>query len=264
LAPWIIEHFPPHQVYVEPFGGAASVLVRKAPAPAEVYNDLDGEIVNLFRVLRDPALAADLYALCAMTPYARAELELANEPSHHPVEQARRTLFRAWGSFGSAGATRGRSGMRIYTKPGTRYSSVTESWARMPEAIRGFTDRLRQVLIENRPALEVIDQHDDELTLHYVDPPYLPETRSFDSGRYYRHELTEADHEDLLRHLSRIRGMVVLSGYRSALYDDLLPGWQRREHSAVGSGRYGSVQRLECIWLNPACVDAQSQGRLAI
>src|SRR5690554_5882964 len=101
LAPWITEHFPPHKVYVEPFGGAAGVLCRKTRSDAEVYNDLDAEIVNVFRVLRCEDMALRLARSCQLTPYSRDEFELTQKPCDEPVERTRRTLFRAWASFGS-------------------------------------------------------------------------------------------------------------------------------------------------------------------
>lgn len=89
IAPWIINHFPPHDIYVEPFGGGGSILFRKNPCRAEIYNDLDNEIVNVFRVIRDHLQADKLAGLCLLTPYSRSELDLANEPSTDPVEQVR-------------------------------------------------------------------------------------------------------------------------------------------------------------------------------
>jgi DNA adenine methylase len=252
IAPWVIGHFPVHRVYVEPFGGAAGVLLRKSPAAAEIYNDLDGEIVNVFRVLRDPNLNERLARLCYLTPYSRAEHDLAQEPSTDPLEQARRTLLRSWTSFGSAGATRGRSGMRTYTKPDNRYSAVAPAWRRVPESMPAFLERFANVIIENRPAIDVMHQHDTPETLHYVDPPYLPETRSYDGGRYYRHEMTVADHEELLGALVGLEGMVVLSGYDSDLYNQALTGWQSIRLQTSGSSRFGSTPRTECLWLNPA------------
>ena len=262
IADWVTSHFPPHAVYVEPFGGAAGVLLRKTRSRAEVYNDMDGEIVNVFRVLRDQQQANQLRDACLLTPYARAEFDLAQEPSDDPVEQARRTLFRAWSSFGSAGATRGRTGMRTFTKPDKRYTPVAGAWLRLADAIPVFTKRLADaipvftkrlagVVIENRPAIDVMKQHDTPDTLHYVDPPYLPETRTFDGGRYYRHELTPQDHATLLNELLQLQGTVVLSGYDSELYKDLLSGWACHRLGTTGSSRFGSVSRTECLWVSP-------------
>lgn len=260
IADWVIAQFPPHAVYVEPFGGAGSVLIRKPPAAHEVYNDLDGEIVNVFRVLRDLALADRLRSLCELTPYARAEFDLSQQTSADPVEQARRTLFRAWASFGSAGATRGNSGMRTYTRPDGVHLNVVRAWNRVPDALPIFLERLRDVLIENRPAVEIMHQHDSFQTLHYVDPPYLPETRSQGSSRYYRHEMSIDDHLVLLGKLRSLKGMVVLSGYESDLYDEQLEGWQRLTLSTCGSSRMGSVKRLECLWLSPATIEARHRA----
>ncbi|MCE8002566.1 DNA adenine methylase [Billgrantia ethanolica] len=259
IAEWVIDRFPAHKVYVEPFGGAANILMQKAPVRAEIYNDLDGEIVNVFRVLREPATAERLAELCRLTPYARAEFDLSQEPTSDPVEQARRTLFRAWASFGSAGATRGNSGMRTFSRPDGSYLGVAKAWNRIAGAIDAFTDRLRDVVIENRPALNVIAQYDSLETLHYVDPPYLPETRTYGSGRYYRHEMTVEDHGELLEGLQQLQGFVILSGYESRLYDERLAGWQRLTLATSGSSRMGSVKRTECLWLSPRVVEAQRQ-----
>lgn len=90
LAPWIIGFFPPHRVYVEAFGGAASVLMRKPRSYAEVYNDLYGDIVSLFRVLRDPSSAQELERRLRLTPFARDELESAYEPAVDAIDAAQK------------------------------------------------------------------------------------------------------------------------------------------------------------------------------
>ncbi|WP_062359841.1 DNA adenine methylase [Vreelandella aquamarina] len=259
IASWVISHFPRHQVYVEPFGGAAGVLMQKPSVSAEVYNDLDGEIVNVFRVLRDPANAERLAEACRFTPYARAEFDLSQEPVDDPIEQARRTLLRAWASFGSAGATRGNSGMRTFTRPDGVYLGVAHAWARIADAIPEFANRFRNVVIESRPAIDVMAQHDSRETLHYVDPPYLPETRSQGSSRYYRHEMTVEEHEALLDTVRHLQGFVVISGYDSTLYNNRLPGWMRVTLPTSGSSRFGSVKRTECLWLSPRAADQQRQ-----
>ena len=195
LAPWIIEHFPKHRVYVEPFGGAASVLLRKRPVYAEVYNDLDDCVVNLFKVLRNPDLAPRLIRLLVETPFSRTEFETAYEVSNDPVEEARRLIIRSFMGFGSTGFNRdvGRTGFRATSnRSGT---TPAHDWANYPDGLADVAARLAGVVIENRDAIEVMQQHDSEETLHYVDPPYLPETRSVKfrttDGRAncYRHEL---------------------------------------------------------------------------
>lgn len=253
LAPWIIERLPEHTCYVEPFGGAGGVLMQKPRAYAEVYNDLDGDIVNLFRVLQREQSRAELIKAVTFTPYARAEFEIAWDPIDDPVERARRTIIRAQMGFGSAGATKGKTGFRIDTK--REYGTAQALWAEYPESIAEIGLRLSGVLIENRPAIEVMRAHDTRQTLHYVDPPYMHDTRYMGAkhGRYYRHEMTDVQHIELLNALLELEGMVVVSGYPCELYDDLLTGWQRHETSARISAGRGTATRTECIWLSPAC-----------
>ncbi len=261
LAPWIIAHFPPHKVYVEPYGGAGSVLLQKPRAYAEVYNDLDQGVVNLFRVLRDDSLSARLVAQLTLTPFARADFEESYAPSSEPVEKARRLVARSFMGFGSDGCTvsNGRTGFRACSnRSGT---TPAHDWANYPASLAATIERLRGVVIENRPALDVMAQHDSAETLHYVDPPYLPETRSKKS-RYrkgtgthhaYNHELTESDHIELLGALKKLEGMVVLSGYPSALYDETLGReWRRIVKRAHADG---ARDRVEALWLNPAALD---------
>lgn len=262
LAPWIIERLPEHTCYVEPFGGAGGVLMQKPRAYAEVYNDLDGDIVNLFRVLQDEASRSRLFECLTLTPYAREEFELAWESATDPVERARRTIIRAPMGFGSAGATKGRTGFRIDTK--REYGTAQALWAEYPDSIAEIGQRLTGVLIENRPAIEVMRAHDTPATLHYVDPPYVHDTRykGASSGRYYRHEMDDQQHLELLSVLLKLEGMVVVSGYPCELYDDLLAGWQRHETSARISAGRGTATRTECIWLSPTCHQPSNQPGL--
>jgi DNA adenine methylase len=160
LAPWILQFFPPHGCYVEPFGGAAGVLLRKPRVYAEVYNDLDGEIVNFFRVLRDPTMRADLVEACRLTPYARDEFDLAYEPTDDALERARRTCVRAAMGFGSAGATKATTGFRTDTR--RKYGTAQHNWADYPAALGAIGERFTGVLVENRDAIEVIQAHDSD------------------------------------------------------------------------------------------------------
>lgn len=254
LAPWIISHFPNHAVYVEPFGGAASVLMRKPRSHGEVYNDLDGDIVNVMRVLRDDALRNKLVEVLVFTPYARAEFTLTWEPSDDPVECARRTLVRAEMGFGSAGTTQKATGFRIDTK--RNYCNAMHVWARIPDKLAAFGQRLQGVLIENRPALDVLTNHDTRNTLFYVDPPYVHDTRKRGGSASYRHEMRDEDHRLLLTALLELDGMVILSGYPHAMYEDQLRGWQRVEKRTNISGRKGSSIRTEVLWISPRAARA--------
>lgn len=257
LAPWIISHFGKHRVYVEPFGGAWSVGFRKPRAEAEVWNDLDDELVNLFSVMRDPARAAKLTDALRLTPFARAEFHAAYQPARAGVERARRLIVRSFMGHGSDGASgQYRTGFRANSNRSGSTPAV--DWINLPDSLDQAVARLRGVVIESRPAIDVMAAHDGPLTLHYVDPPYLKETRTrahrrADNGGVYRHELDDAEHLELLQHLNALKGMVVLSGYPSPLYDDNLPGWQRIERAALADG---ALKRTEVLWLNPAAVKA--------
>jgi DNA adenine methylase len=254
LAPWILAHFPRHRTYVEPFGGAASVLLRKTRAYAEVYNDLDDWVVNLFRVLRDDASAARLINQLRLTPFARAEFEDTRElgaAAADPVELARRLIVRSFMGFGSNAHTGRSTSFRATSK--RRGSTPASDWAGYPEPLLALIERLRGVIIENRDAIAVMAAHDGPDTLHYVDPPYMPETRSPGHRRdqcMYRHELDAAGHARLLDELRRLEGSVVLSGYACPLYDERLNDWHRVATTAHADG---ARPRTEVLWLNPAC-----------
>nr|WP_288467371.1 DNA adenine methylase [uncultured Pseudomonas sp.] len=264
LASWVIEHFPPHQVYVEPFGGAAGVLMQKPRSHGEVYNDLDGDIVNLFRVLQGTESRSALTELLILTPYARDEFDLAWEHTDEPVERARRTVIRAQMGFGSAGASKGTTGFRIDCY--RQYGTAQQLWARYPEQLATIGQRLAGVLIENRPAIDIMLAHDSAHALHYVDPPYMHDTRvrGAQKGRYYRHELDDQQHAELLVTLNTLQGMVVLSGYPSELYTKALEGWTINRTSARISAGRGGDTRTECLWINPACMDALHSRGLAL
>ena len=179
LAPWIISHFPLHRIYVEPYGGAASVLLRKPPSEVEVYNDLQEDLVAMFRVLRDKEKAAELARLLALTPWARDEQMLALERSDDPVENTRRLIVCSHMSIGTDTAcNRRHTGFRNYAQVHKIGSVPVQTWLSMPETIRLVVERLQgRCIIENCDALKTMAQHDSVHTLHYVDPPYVKETR---------------------------------------------------------------------------------------
>lgn len=258
LASWIVEFFPAHTTYVEPFGGAAGVLIQKPVSYAEIYNDLDGDIVNYFRVLRDPDLRIQLERAVALTPYARDEFDIAWTHAEDPVERARRTAIRAQMGFGSAGATKGSTGFRIDCK--RKYGTAQHLWAEFPRTVAAVGQRFESVLVENRPALDVVRQFDAEDTLFYVDPPYVHETRVMRTCRggtgAYRHEMNDQDHQQLIDVLISARGMVVLSGYPHPLYEEALCNWATHTKRARISAGRGTSMRTECVWINPACQSA--------
>ena len=257
LAPWIIEQMPDHVCYVEPFGGAAGVLLQKPRSYAEVYNDLDGEVVNLFRVLRDPEMNQRLQDACVLTPYAREEFCAAREETTDPVERARRMVVRACMGFGSAAGIGGQSGFRSDSK--RKYATASHLWERYPANLAAICQRLQGVIIENKDALAVMRAHDADTTLHYIDPPYVPETR-VQGNRYYNHEMTIQGHEQLLAVASTMTGMVMISGYDSDVYNDMLKGWKKKQKdSRISAGR-GTKVRTECLWVNPAAQQKQERA----
>lgn len=249
LAPWIIELMPVHTCYVEPFGGAAGVLLQKPRSYAEVYNDLDSDVVNFFRVLRDLDLNRQLRDACLLTPYSREEFTRAYEYCDEPVERARRMVIRATMGFGSGGAA-ARTGFRGDTK--RKYATAADLWARYPDNLAALCQRLQGVIIENKDALEIMRAHDVPTTLHYIDPPYLPEVRSWRGGTY-RHEMNIEGHEQLLAVANTLQGMVMISGYDSELYNDYLKGWKKQTKKARISGGRGTTLRMECLWFSPSC-----------
>ncbi len=253
---------PPHRVYVEPFCGAASVLLQKPRCHAEIINDLDGEIVNLFRVLRDPKSAARLIELLELTPFSRDEYEEAYTLSDDPVENARRLIYRSFAGFGNGSATRskGRSGFRV-TKADGSYRNYPRDWADHTKAMAAIVARLRGVVVENIDALDLITQLDHADTLHYCDPPYVFATRTKKACAMYRHEMSDDQHIALAECLHGLKGMVMLSGYSSALYDTLYSGWKRFEFSARADQ---NLKRTECVWLNPAAAARRPQGNLQL
>lgn len=256
LAPWIISHFPKHRVYVEPFGGAGSVLMRKEPAYAEIWNDLDGDVVNLFQVLRSDA-AQELVRQLRLTPFSRAEFGTAYAVSADPVESARRLVIRSFMGFGSNGHNRVTGFRANSNRSGT---TPAHDWVNYPDSLVQVIDRLSGVTVENKDAKAVMAQHDGPDTLHYVDPPYVFETRA-DLSKDYAHELTDDDHAELLVFLRGLSGMVVLSGYPSSLYDDALGDWTRVEREALADG---AAKRTEVLWINPACSKALDAERMPL
>lgn len=263
LARWILQHFPKHGVYVEPFAGAASILMLKPRVAAEVYNDLDSGVVGLFRILRDPARAAELQRLVALTPFARDELEWAMTPAADDMEAAHKLILRSFLGRGSDAATRS-CRVGFSTLLSEERALPAQAFAKWPSAIPEFVARLQGVVIENKPAVDVIRTFDTPNTLIYADPPYLLETRSSMKGRSksshgYKHDMSNEQHAELAKVLQAAEGMVLVSGYPSDLYAQLYHGWRR---VSVGHRAEGAAIRTEVLWMNSACAAAlEQQGK---
>jgi DNA adenine methylase len=240
LAPWIISHFPDHKIYVEPFGGGAGVLLRKPRSYAEVYNDLDAEVYNVFLQMRDNGPA--LKRLLTLTPFSRIEFEEASEPAADQIEQARRTIIKSFMGFGSD-SIRHKSGFRANAhRNGT---TPAHDWRNYADVLDTLIERLRGVIIECRDYRQVITQHDSPNTLFYVDPPYVHSTRT--GQKRYLYEMPDSEHTELAEILRSVKGQVVLSGYSSDLYGELYKDWNRTKRGTFADG---ARPRTEVLWTN--------------
>lgn len=248
VARWITAQLPNHTTYVEPFFGSGAVFFTKKPSTTEYINDIDGDVVNLFRVLRDQPDA--LARLIDLTPYARAEQEISFEQVADPLERARRTLIRHWMTVAGDGGVNGIS-WRHSGPNNKRAKSCSQEWDNLPARLYAHAKRLKLAHIENRPALELLGRLNHPHTLAYIDPPYLAETRK---GRRYRHEMLKvAEHEELLAFLlGDWQGMALVSGYAHPLYDDLLNGWTRFTRSAQAES---GQSREEVLWISPSAAN---------
>jgi DNA adenine methylase len=247
---WLLPLLPECHHYCEPFAGSGAVLLNRQPSPIETYNDLDGEVANFFRVLREQG--DELARQIGLTPFSREEFAIACklDPNAGPLERARRFYVRArqvrtglaqtasLGRWANCKQT-SRSGM----------SGVISRWlggvAQLPE----IAERLIRVQIENRPAIDVIRLYDSPTTLFYCDPPYVHSTRG--DSKAYKHEMTDEQHRELAELLNSVKGKVAISNYDCKLFDELYPAenWRklmsrpRTNHSTKG-------QRTEAVWMN--------------
>ena len=251
IADRIADMLPPHEHYIEPFAGSLAVLLAKPQSQMETVNDLDGDLMNFWRVLRERP--ADLQRACALTPHSRSEYMACYEPATNDLERARRVWVNL--TQGRGGQMK-RTGWRFYQDPRGSHSSMPDYLDAYLGRLGPAAARLRHVSLECKPALDLIrgyGGHADSLL--YIDPPYLASLRSLNKGRCrgpdYTHELrTDDEHTELAEALNAARAAVVLSGYDSPLYDGLYDGWHRLDiRTQTGNGGTDR-DRTEVLWSN--------------
>ena len=265
IASWITSFFPEHESYLDAYFGSGGVFFSKQPCRIETVNDLDGDIVNFFRVCREQP--EELIEALSLTPWAREERDAAYGsirtvfPTEKAMEleYARRFAVRCWQTFGAF----------PHKNNGWRHTTAKERnggpdnpklWNRLPKCVTDAADRLRSVQIENRPALEVIRRHNGPNVLIYADSPYLKCKRTA-AVNAYNHEMSDAEHEELLAALNEHRGMALVSGYDNDLYNDLLTGWHKEKLTTTAE--CGAI-RTESLWINQCAWESSPQLTLEL
>lgn len=246
--------FPRHGSYVEPYFGSGAVLLAKAPVAVERVNDVNGDLVHFYRTLRDPATRYALIDALVFTPYAREEVQLAQQPledlgsdSANDVERARRFMVRMNQTY-----VGGNGGWTATTKASSGHSNASK-WNNYRTRIHAVAERLQNVQIDRTDALDVLVQvarADDPRLAVYADPPYLSESRN---GSRYLSEVDVDHHVRMLAILQELPGPVVLSGYPSTLYDEALSTWHRialNRKASSSAGKGSTATRTEVLWCN--------------
>lgn len=246
MVDWILSNFPEgyeKMTYIEPYFGSGAVFLNKNRSVIETINDLDGNVINLFRVIRE--YPEELARLIEFTPWSRDEYNLSYHLTGDALEDARRFLIRMWQAIGakSSDITRWRNNIKANN------GNLSQFNLRLPKQILEVASRLKHtnsslVQIENQPAIRLIERHRKRNVFMYLDPPYEHSTRK---NRIYKHEMSEEDHEELLKAILLHPGPVMLSGYENKLYNQYLANWntQRLKVNAEGGAK-----RVEVIWMN--------------
>ena len=259
---WLLPYLPPCHHYCEPFGGSGAVLLNRLPSPVETYNDLDGEVVNFFRVLREEP--DELIRQIALTPFSREEFALACEsnPSLPDLERARRFYVRAR-QVRTGLAQTASLGRWANCKNTSRagMSGVISRWMGGVEQLESIANRLLRVQIENRPAIEVIQLYDSDETLFYCDPPYIHSTRG--DSKAYGYEMSDQQHVELANTLNNVKGKVALSNYDCPLMEELYPSgkWKKIYAPAKQINSTHDV-RQEVLWVNYEIAEEKLQTSL--
>ena len=243
IANWIIEKMPEHHSYLEPYFGSGAVFFNKAPSNIETINDIDSDITNLFNVIRENT--DELLRKVVMTPYSRKEYDNAfiATTEDDNIESARKFLIRCWQGIGSN--NKYKSGWKNDVQ-GRERAYAVKNWYELPEKITEIVDRLKTVQIENRPAVELIKRFNSEKVLIYADPPYLTSTRK---RNIYKYEMTDQEHEELLKVLLKHKGPVIISGYDNEMYNEYLKTWEKYQINNLAEH---GIKRVETLWIKGA------------
>lgn len=254
IAPWIISFFPRHEVYCEPFGGSASVFMAKEKCRTEVYNDINSDLYNLFVVLRDKDKSVELSRRLYFSPWSREDFynSYTEDDKDDDIEKARKLIVKAYMSCGTTCTRKSRSGFRSTIASDYIFEDA-KSWEKYYRYITDFSERLRTVIIENTKAHKVISIYDTDKTLHYIDPPYVLETWSKSDANCYKAVLNQEGHIELLKLIKGLKGYVVLSGYESDLYNDLLQDWHKESKATINQ-KY--KPKKDTIWISPRTWDS--------
>ena len=242
IAPWIIGQMPKHHSYLEPYAGGIAVLLNKEPSRIETINDLDDDVINLYKVIREHR--EELIQQIVFTTYARAEYDNAFPDNHEElseVERAKNFLIRSGMGHGFRLCEKCGWKKDVYAREA---AYAVRYWNDLPEVITSVAQRLKMVQIEHKPAVELIKSFNHSNVLIYADPPYMLSTRN---RKQYRHEMTDQDHIELLETLLLHTGPVMLSGYESDLYNEYLKGWRKISTPARAEN---SLPRTEVLWMN--------------
>ena len=265
IAKKIINMLPPHNAWVEGFCGSAALTLAKSPAPIEVINDADGEIVNLFKQLRDNS--DELCRAVALTPYSRQEFKLVRQRREHidDLERARRFLVSTMMAVNSINKP-GHAGFSYSQSYARNYREArVNRWYNLPERLERVVERLRGIRIENRDVFDLIRLFSDRpATLIYLDPPYFMKR----GHGYIIDANNQGFHEKLVSVCNKAQCMILLSGYDNSLYQEVLTtknGWRKQKietHTRDTTGK--NFPRTETLWMNASFVKAKKNNKIPI
>ena len=245
ISNWIVKHLPEHKLYVEPFGGGAGVLLNKPKSFHEIYNDIDSDLYNFFRVVKDKKQLQLLESYLVTIPFSRKSFENAYIRTDNEILKAANLVIRSRMGFASSSSNINyKTGFRATSKRAS--NTAADEWPSIVERLIGYAKRLETVVLENKDAFDLIKQVDDVDALFYIDPPYLHDTRHNGSENCYKYEFTVAQHVSLLTLLKSLKGKVIISSYHNDLYAESLKSWKLYKKKTINDKRN---TKIECLWV---------------